>query len=428
MFMPHWPPKYPNSGRMDQILELIGNPQDNLPDVIHVTGTNGKGCTISFLSQIFQKNNYQVHVFTSPHLLRFNENFIISGKQITDGLLHELTEEIRIKLEGKINPGFFEYQTALAFLAFSRNKADICLIESGMGAKTDPTNILTKKLLSIITPISLDHQEFLGDAIEKIALDKAHIINGCEKLVCSPQNHIAKTIITNFARMNNIEVINYEEEYDFDIDEEEGEEKLVYVDLKEKELIYYNKPNIAGDHQVINLSTALSAVKAISHKFSFQDHLINEAIGQMSRIARLEKIQSNKFPNLEIWFDGAHNQGGAYALGSWIYQQSQDKKNIIIYGRSEGKDHNDFLQFFNRVENEIIFVEVKNEPCSETKIGFQKFLKENSQYNAAIFDDLESVASDYLPNIKFPARVIICGSFYLYRDLNDLHVMEELRP
>ena len=162
VFMPHWPPKYPASNQIAQILTLLSSPHKNLPPIIHVTGTNGKGSTIAFLKYILQAHNLTTHIFTSPHLISFNENFTISNQLISDEYLFELTEEIRIKLADKIKPNLFEFQTALAFLAFSRNKADFCIIECGMGAKNDPTNILENKLLSIITSISLDHQEYLG--------------------------------------------------------------------------------------------------------------------------------------------------------------------------------------------------------------------------------------------------------------------------
>ena len=187
VFMPHWPPQYPVPNKILEILTLLDSPHKKLPPIIHVTGTNGKGSIIAFLKNILQAHKLTSHIFTSPHLLSFNENFTIANQLISDQYLFKLTEEIRIKLTGKIKPSLFEFQTALAFLAFSRTKADFCIIECGMGAKNDPTNILENKLLSIISSISLDHQEYLGEDITEIAYNKAHIIN-CPTIQLLKQN------------------------------------------------------------------------------------------------------------------------------------------------------------------------------------------------------------------------------------------------
>ena len=339
VFMPHWPPKYPPSGKIHEVLSLLGNPHTKLPPIFHFTGTNGKGSTIAFLKQIFQEHGLKTHIFTSPHLLKFNENFIIKNQMICDDTIFKLTEEIRIKLEDKIKPSFFEYQTALAFLAFSRTPADLCLIECGMGAKNDPTNILRNKLLSIITPITLDHEEFLGDSIEKITADKAHIIN-CPT-ICAPQYPIVKTMLGNFSKLQNCKIINYESDYDFEI----IDDKLAYIDIKNEEISYYNLPSLFGDHQITNLVTAITTIKN-QRTFNLDHDIINQAIHNTTWPGRLEKIEN--FPhkylpqNSEIWFDGAHNEAGAYALNNWITKQADHKKNIIIYGRSANKKHHQF--------------------------------------------------------------------------------------
>jgi len=473
--MPHWPPSYPATGKIIEILELLDNPHRRLPPIIHVTGTNGKGSVISFLKQIFIEHGLTTHVFTSPHLLKFNENFIISNNPIEDGMIYELTEEIRNKLNNIINPSFFEYQTALAFLAFSRVKADICIIECGMGAMNDPTNILTHKLLSIITPITFDHEEYLGNRLELIAGHKAHIMNNSEINIISPQTSIVNELLLNYGKLiaqerspkvdelveggkpdiydgisriiQNKNVISYEADYDFDIDNNQ----LAYVDIAREDISYYNLPSMQGDHQITNLVTALAAIKN-QPMIKCDDNSINRAIVKTSwpgRIENLTHLVSTDLPNgSEIWFDGAHNEAGAYALSNWIRSQpntqesttkvdrlmqgkkpdisgsvnrfTENKKNIIVYGRSENKDHNKFLRHLNHQGNKIIFVTVKNEPLPETRYNFQKFLEENSDYDIDIYDSLEYVFFDYLSKQKSSLRVIICGSLYLYRDLHTI--------
>ena len=416
VFMPHWPPKYPPCNKMDEILELLDNPHKNLPPIIHITGTNGKGSTIAFLKGILQKHELKLHIFTSPHLLKFNENFIISNQQISDSLLFSLIEEIRLKLENKIKLGFFEFQTALAFLAFSKFSADFCIIECGMGAKNDPTNILSKKLLSIITSISLDHQEYLGNHISDIALDKAHIIR-CPT-ICAPQTSIVQKVITNYASLVKHKIFNYQKDYDFDL----VDNKLAYVDITKEQISYYNLPKLRGEHQVINLIIALTALKNQTI-FKLDDKLVNEAITNTHWPARLEKINNYKINNKDIstniWFDGAHNQAGAYVLSNWIKQQAQNKKNLIIYGSTEGRNHNNFLKYFNNKKYDIIFIPVKNEPCHENKFNFQKFLDQNPIYNINIYNDLEEALSNNV-NQDLYEKIIICGSLYLYRDLQEL--------
>lgn len=420
MFIPHWPPRYPKSGKIEKILKLLGDPHKKLPPVIHVTGTNGKGSLIAFLRQIYIEHGFKVHAFTSPHLLKFNENFTITNNLISDSMIFELTEEIRQKLEGKIQPGFFEYQTALAFLAFSRHDADICIVESGMGAKNDPTNILESNFLAIFTPISLDHQEFLGESIEEISLDKAYLIKPNSTVISAPQNQITKTLLTNFTTITKAQIVNYEEDYDFDIDDN----KLAFVDILKENISHYNLPKMLGEHQIVNLATALAAIKNQT-KFKFEDELINTAIKNTTWPARLEKIthiNNNYIPNnSEVYFDGAHNESGAIALSNWIKEQGADnKKNIIIYGRSQNRDHDSFLKHLSTTENEIIFITVQNEPNPEREFKFKMFLSKNPQYNIKIFDSLEDAFLNYIAKLDVPIRVLICGSLYLYRDLHKL--------
>lgn len=419
MFMPHWPPNYSASGQINKILSLLDNPEQNLPPIIHVTGTNGKGSVISLLKHILIEHGLTTHVFTSPHLLKFNENFTIANQIISDAMIYDLTEEIRLKLNHPpkpIQPSFFEYQTALAFLAFSKNKADICLIECGMGAKNDPTNILSNKLLSIITPITFDHEEHLGNSLTSIAEHKAHIMHESKLNIIAPQTSMVKKLLNNFNENN---TINYETEYDFDI----VDNKLAYIDIIKEDISYYDLPNLQGDHQIINLVTALTALKHLP-LLQPETTKINQGIKNTSWIGRIENlthIASDIIPHKsEIWFDGAHNEAGALALSSWLKDQPSNKQNLIIYGRSENKNHHQFLQYFNNHQNKIIFIPVKNELLSETKFNFQKFLTNNHQYNIEIFDDLESIILEYIQHLQHPIRIIICGSLYLYRDLHQI--------
>jgi len=412
MFMPSWPPYYPVSGKIMEMLELLGNPHLNLPPVIHVTGTNGKGSTVAFMKQILKEHEIRYCSFTSPHLLNVNENFTVESEVLTDDEINRLTEEIRLKLGGKIQPSFFEFQTTLAFLAFSRSNSDICLVECGMGAKNDPTNIIPSPLLSVITPISYDHQKFLGNSIEEITLDKCHVIKNAP-VISAPQNQLSEAIINKFCELQKVDLHSYQQSYDFQIEDN----NLVYADLEREELIYYQLPELHGDHQIINLVTAITVMKK-QNIFEVNDDKINQAITKAKWPGRLENIKS-EYKNLDIWFDGAHNAAGAESLKNWLSNHSND--NItMIYGRTANTDHENFLKHFLDKNLNINFVTVKNEPNSETSYSFKKFQNTNNKYqNINISDSLEDVfIKNILPKPN-PQKIIICGSLYLYRDLHE---------
>ena len=170
VFLPHWPiphgKKDINLGlsRVLELLDRLGNPHENMPPVIHIAGTNGKGSTLAYLKAVFENAGYRVHRYTSPHLVNFNERIEIAGSQISDSYLYEIMEEVRNAAED-LQTTFFEGTTVGAFLAFSRNEADVVLLETGMGGRLDATNVIKNPLLTIITPISFDHMEYLGETI-----------------------------------------------------------------------------------------------------------------------------------------------------------------------------------------------------------------------------------------------------------------------
>ena len=427
MFLPHWPPLNPKSGKIVEIMALLGNPQDRLPPVIHVAGTNGKGSIIAYLRNILKAHNIKAHSFTTPHILEFNENFIVAGEKANDGLLYENIEFIRDKIEGKIEIGFFEFQTALALLLFSKIDADFCLIECGLGARFDPTNIIKKKEISIISSISMDHKEVLGDGLDFIAYDKSFVMNGTKKLIIAPQENKAIEVIKAFAIEQKIEFFAYEESYDFDIDEG----KFAFVDIDREEIEYYDLPSLRGNHQLINLAVALKALKEITSLVLKKD-ITNQAITNIKWQGRLEKFIYNlplkgraealtqEEKSVEIYFDGCHNEGGAYSLYIWLLAQRKKRpkqKICIIYGRTAGARHQEFLENFLKLDNiKIIAITVQGEPTPEPNSAYQKYLIENPTDLMIIKDDLFDAMEYIQKNVETPL-IVICGSLYLYRDL-----------
>lgn len=422
VYLPHWP--IPSTfgkkeidyetvfTRMEKVLEKLLNPHKKLPPVIHIAGTNGKGSTCAFLASILQAANFKTHIFTSPHLHDINERIIIAGEKISDNYLYEIMEEVRIASDGT-DLTFFEAFFIGTILAFSKTPADVVLIEAGMGARIDATNIIEKKLATIITPISYDHQDYLGDTIEKIAFEKAHIIRPNTPLIIGPQSKQAQVMIEIIANDQNAKMIRYDHEFEIILDEETGNFDFRFFD---ENFLNLQKPNLAGEHQYINASLAIACVLNLRDHFKIDIEHINLGLKNVSWPSRLQKIENNLSKRHEIYLDGAHNQGGAYALARWINSQDKKIKTIVIVGFTKNKCKKEFLENFRNVADEIIAVRVDGEPNPESAevikiIGNEIRLDITSQN-----DLLEAI--DYLnKNYNEKLRIIICGSLHLARDV-----------
>ncbi len=234
MHLPHWPKirriKNINLGlsRVLQLLERLDNPHKKLPPTIHIAGTNGKGSTLAYLESIFQEAEYRVHKYTSPHLVNFNERIILANNEISDIYLDDVISECKAaaNIHPKIDVTFFEGVTVAAFLAFSRVKADILLLETGMGGRLDATNVIENPILTLISAISDDHQQFLGDTIEKIAAEKAGIMKNNSPIILSKQeSEVEKLIENKAALLKNSPLISFKKHFDF------KKEKVIILNL-----------------------------------------------------------------------------------------------------------------------------------------------------------------------------------------------------
>jgi dihydrofolate synthase/folylpolyglutamate synthase len=237
VYLPHWP--IPSTlgktqinyetvfERMSVVLEKLDNPHKKLPPVIHVAGTNGKGSTASLLAKIFICAGYKTHIYTSPHLHDCNERIILNGEKISDSMLFKIMEETRIAA-AETSLTFMEGFTSGAFLAFSKTPADIIIIECGMGGRIDATNIIEKKLATVITPISFDHVEYLGNSIERIALEKAMIMRPETPLIVASQPKKALEIIDILAKDQKIPTYYFDQNFAVMMDEESGEFNLEF--------------------------------------------------------------------------------------------------------------------------------------------------------------------------------------------------------
>jgi dihydrofolate synthase/folylpolyglutamate synthase len=280
--------------RITALLDRLGRPQDQLPPVFHVAGTNGKGSTVAFLRAALEAGGRRVHVFTSPHLVRFNERIRIAGKLVDDSALASLLAEVLDASTG-IEPSFFEVATAAAFLAFARTPADACLLEVGLGGRLDATNVVEHPLVTGIASIALDHQHYLGPDIASIAREKAGIAKGGIPLVSVAQEADAEEVIAQVARERGALLLL------------EGRDWSVGADLR---------PGLAGAHQRRNAGLAWAMLSA-QEILPVPRPTFLDAIRDTHWPARFQRLRNGPLTNGKAtWIDGAHNAAAADALAS----------------------------------------------------------------------------------------------------------------
>ena len=278
--------------RTREILERLGRPQDQLPPVFHVAGTNGKGSTVAFLRAALEAAGYSVHAFTSPHLVRFNERIRISGKLIEDEELAALLTEV-LNASGGVEPSFFEVATIVAFLAFARTPADACILEVGLGGRLDSTNVIERPVATGIASLGLDHQHFLGNDIVSIAREKAAIAKRGVPLVSLAQLAEAEEAIAEVAAERGAPLLL------------EGRDWTVGADLR---------PSLVGAHQRRNAGLAW-AMLAAQDKLIVPREIFLEAITTARWPARFQQLRDGPLAKGKAtWIDGAHNAAAANAL------------------------------------------------------------------------------------------------------------------
>jgi dihydrofolate synthase/folylpolyglutamate synthase len=335
--------------RIYSILARLGNPHQHLPPTIHVAGTNGKGSTIAFLKSIYEEAGYLVHRYTSPHLVEFNERIELAGNIIDDEFLTKILDECKLACETspKIDATYFEATTACAFLAFSKVKADILLLETGMGGMHDATNVLSSVFQSIITPIDFDHQQYLGSEIQEIASAKAGIIKENCPTIIAQQNPKAFEVISKKCLSSNSDLIianNYLENINFNT------QNL--------------KTSLIGSHQIQNAITAIASVK-YQNIFNISDDNIHKALKNTSWNARLQKISTGKFlekidNNFEVFLDGSHNIQGSNTLLEFLNNHKTYNK-ILIFQMMNDKDSDQFLKTISKeIDKLFIFEKPQN--------------------------------------------------------------------
>jgi dihydrofolate synthase/folylpolyglutamate synthase len=330
--------------RLERLLSRLGNPHLKLPPVFHVAGTNGKGSTVAFLRACLEASGRRVHVYTSPHLIRFNERIRVAGQVIDDELLAELLREILARNGGQPIT-FFELTTALAFLAFSRIPADACVIEVGLGGRMDATNVMPEPLVTGIAQLGLDHQQWLGNTILEIAGEKAGIAKKGVPMVISRYPKAVTARIAEVAGVAGAQL--HIRGGDWDAALYEG--ALHYRD--EAGRLTLPLPRLAGAHQLDNAALAAAMLRAQS-LLPMPEGALRAGMGWAEWPARMQRLDAGPLtdklpPGSELWLDGGHNPAAARAIADHFRSQLlADRPFYLVIGMLAAKDAAGFLKAF----------------------------------------------------------------------------------
>ncbi|MFO1242441.1 MAG: folylpolyglutamate synthase/dihydrofolate synthase family protein [Rickettsiales bacterium] len=389
--------------RIRQALFLLGHPENHLPPVVHVAGTNGKGSTIAFLQGILQAAGYRVHVYTSPHLMRFNERIQLSGEMIDDVLLAALLEEV-IEKTRNVPLTFFESTTAAAFLAFAQRPADILLLETGLGGRLDATNVIDHPALTILTPISFDHMEYLGNTLQAIATEKAGILKSGAPCVVAPQDEEALAVIEQKAQEKNVPLSVYGIEWK----QRSGSEGFDYHSSVWQ--LDQLRVSLPGTHQYINAATAIAAAEQLRN-FTVTPHHI--AHGLLSAVwpGRLQRIYPPTLPEkVEVYLDGGHNVAGLQAQAVWI--KSQPNPVHVVLGMLRDKEIIASAALLSEAAASLTITTIHDEARAMDGRDYSEQLQQ--QGIATAFEpNWQAAVNAICDNNSAPFSILITGSLYL---------------
>jgi dihydrofolate synthase/folylpolyglutamate synthase len=399
-------------GRIERLLAALGDPQRRVPPVIHVAGTNGKGSTVAFLRAMLEAAGKRVHVYTSPHLARFNERVRLAGTLVSDDALLDALGRCE-RANGGAPITVFEITTAAAFLLFATEAADVLLLEVGLGGRLDATNVVEKPLASIVTPVSIDHTDFLGDTLEKIAAEKAGIIKPGVPAVVGAQPRDALAVIERqAARMKAPLVVAGE---NFTATEERG--RLVYQD--DSGLLDLPAPKLYGRHQFENAGLAIAALRALP-ALKVPPAAFEAGMVKAEWPARMQRLTQGRLVDLapagsEVWLDGGHNPDGGRAIAAALadLEERVPRPVIVVAGMLATKDNTGFLRHFAGLARRLVAVPIPGQdkavPAEELAamaraIGLSATSRDNL---AGAFDAVRKLDLEPAP------RILITGSLYL---------------
>lgn len=402
-------------GRMERLLAALGSPETRLPPVIHVAGTNGKGSTIAFLRAILEAAGKTVHVYTSPHLVRFHERIRLGaeggGRLVDDAELFAALSTAR-KLNGDNPITFFEFTTATAFKLFSEHPADCTLLEVGLGGRYDATNVVARPHACVITPVSIDHPEFLGKTIDKIAFEKAGIVKPGVPVIAAAQHEAALAVLQRECEQRKAPLAVAGRDYCSR--EEHG--RLLFED--ERGLLDLPLPRLPGRHQQQNAATAVAVIRSLEPELGVK--AFEQGLVSAEWPARLQNLAKGKVPALapegaEIWLDGGHNADAGRVLAQAMadFEDTMQRPLVVICGALTTKDTSAFLDAFKGLAQEVLAVPLKAE--YEAKPARDIAAEANAIGIRAAACETVGSALRFLAvrDWRVAPRILITGSLYL---------------
>ena len=408
--------------RIERVLKALGNPQHKLPPTLHVAGTNGKGSTIAYVRAIAEAQGLSCHVYTSPHLVRFNERIVLASEQINDAALVDVLRRVRTANAGA-PLSFFEATTAAMLLAFSETPADLSIIEVGLGGRFDATNVITPSL-SAITPIDYDHAEFLGTDLAGVAREKAGIFKAHTPAIIGAQSPLVNAVLDAECNKLNITPKVFNEGYRAYM--QHG--RLVYED--ETALLDLPLPALYGSHQIQNAGLAI----ACARQFQFSDKAIARGLEQVVWPARMQYLTGKNTDNAladmvraaggELWLDGGHNPHAARAIAAKMadLEAKNPRPLILITGMLANKDMAGYFQAFEGLASTIIGVDIPDHASHSPQDIAALAQKHGFRGHAAhhLIDAVQRAINTGEAQSRIqasqpitPPRILICGSLYL---------------
>ncbi len=393
-----------------RVLERLGRPQDRLPPVVHIAGTNGKGSTTAFMRAIAEAHGLAVHVDTSPHLVRVNERIRIAGRLIEDDAFLDLIDEVLLANNGA-PLSFYEGTTAAALLAFSRAPADLCLIEVGLGGRFDSTNVFDRPAVCAITPVDLDHKDMLGDTIAQIAWEKAGILKSGVPAVSAPQHEDARRVLLSEAREVGAHLSFIEDEAGFGLTADG------FVYRSGRLSVSAPRLGLAGPHQAMNAALASSALQAVP-SVSLNAEAVATGLAKVSWPARLQRLKPGPLTDdlpegTTLWLDGGHNPHAGRALATHFSGLAPVP---VIVAMLERKDAAAFFREIAPVAGPVCTIPIPGEHkgfAPEALAGQARAAGIDAGPAGDIRQALKRAADAVSGQPPGHRHILICGSLYL---------------
>ncbi|RMD87803.1 MAG: bifunctional folylpolyglutamate synthase/dihydrofolate synthase [Alphaproteobacteria bacterium] len=410
---------------MERLLEKLGRPEQKLPPVLHVAGTNGKGSVVATARAIAEAAGLRVHVYTSPHLVRFNERIRLAGRLIGDDDLVSLLAEVEA-VNGGDPITFFEITTAAAFLAFSRLPADLLVLEVGLGGRLDATNVVARPAAVAITPVARDHEAWLGNTLPAIAAEKAGILKAGVPAVVGPQAARVEAVIRTRAEALDASLTIHGRDWRAALRSGgRGEARLVYRDRAG--LLDLPAPVLVGPHQAINAGIAVALMRT-QNAVAIPEAAIRAGLGWVRWPARLQRLAHGPLrdrlpPTAELWIDGAHNPAAARALRQALLRISGDLRPVhLVVGMLANRDPAAFLRPFLGIADSVTAVAIPGVEAAHPAASIAAAAGDlgiNGRIAADVGSALEAIAA----RGGAESLVLVTGSLYLAG-----HVLAENGP